>query len=221
MDLSYKKGTFNIKPISKKSQRIKRVFDFFLSLILLLLTAPVIVICFFLSLIDTKSNGFFVQERVGQYGKIFKIYKIRTMKNNRNKKDFYTSSNDESITYTGKIMRKYKLDEFPQLINILIGDMSFVGPRPDIPGYADNLPDKIRVLLTLKPGITCPASLYLKNEEKILGRQIDKKKYNDEFLWPYKVKSNLKYLEDWSFFYDIKLIFRTICSIFNNIFKKN
>ena len=129
-----------------------------------------------------------------------------------------TLPNDASITYSGKIMRKYKLDEFPQLINILIGDMSFVGPRPDVPGYADNLPDKYKILLTLKPGITCPASLFLKNEEKILGQQIDKKKFNDEFLWPYKVRSNLQYLKEWSFFYDIKLIFMTIWSILKNIF---
>lgn len=109
-------------------------------------------------------------------------------------------------------MRKYKLDELPELWNVLIGDMSFVGPRPDVPGYADKLVGEDRKILLLKPGITGPASIKYRNEEELLAQQADPIKYNDGVIFPDKVKINLNYLENWSFITDIKLIIYTILS---------
>ena len=107
-------------------------------------------------------------------------------------------------------MRKYKLDELPELWNVLIGDMSFVGPRPDVPGYADKLIGEDRKILQLKPGITGPASLKYRNEEELLARQEDPVKYNDEVIFPDKVRINLNYLNHWNFWLDIKIIVYTV-----------
>lgn len=117
---------------------------------------------------------------------------------------------ENRITPFGAKLRKYKLDELPELWNVLIGDMSFVGPRPDVPGYADKLVGEDRKILLLKPGITSPASIKYRNEEELLAQQIDPIKYNDEVIFPDKVKINLNYLENWSFITDIKLIIYTI-----------
>ena len=119
---------------------------------------------------------------------------------------------ENRITPFGAKLRKYKLDELPELWNVLIGDMSFVGPRPDVPGYADKLVGEDRKILLLKPGITSPASIKYRNEEELLAQQIDPIKYNDEVIFPDKVKINLNYLENWSFITDIKLIIYTILS---------
>ena len=151
--------------MSKKDKLIKRVFDFSLSLIGLLITWPIILIAWIIASIETKSNGFFLQKRVGENGKLFTIIKIKTMYPNNG--STVTTANDSRITKSGKFFRKYKIDELPQLINVLKGDMSFVGPRPDVPGYADKLSGDDKVILSLKPGITGPATLKYKNEEEI------------------------------------------------------
>ena len=117
---------------------------------------------------------------------------------------------ESRITPLGAKLRKYKLDELPELWNVLIGDMSFVGPRPDVPGYADKLEGEARAILKLKPGITGPASLKYRNEEEILAQQPDPIKYNDEVIYPDKVRINLEYLRHWSFWLDIKVIVHTI-----------
>ena len=114
------------------------------------------------------------------------------------------------ITPLGAKLRKYKLDELPELWNVLIGDMSFVGPRPDVPGYADKLEGENRRVLLLKPGITGPASLKYRNEEELLAQQEDPQKYNDEVLFPDKVRINIEYLDHWFFWNDIKIIIYTI-----------
>lgn len=119
---------------------------------------------------------------------------------------------ENRITPFGAKLRKYKLDELPELWNVLIGDMSFVGPRPDVPGYADKLVGEDRKILLLKPGITGLASIKYRNEEELLAQQADPIKYNDEVIFPDKVKINLNYLENWSFITDIKLIIYTILS---------
>jgi len=123
--------------MSNKDKFIKRVFDLTFSFIFLLFTWPVILIAWLVASIETKSNGFFLQDRVGENGKIFKIIKIKTMRDIPG--STITTANDRRITKSGKFFRKYKIDELPQLINIIKGDMSFVGPRPDVPGYADKL----------------------------------------------------------------------------------
>ena len=117
---------------------------------------------------------------------------------------------ESRITPLGAVLRKYKLDELPELWNVLIGDMSFVGPRPDVPGYADRLEGEHRRILLLKPGITGPASLKYRNEEELLAEQKEPQKYNDEFLFPDKVRINIEYLDSWSFGNDIKIIIYTV-----------
>jgi len=194
--------------MSKKDRIIKRLFDFILSLIGLILTWPIILVAWIVATIETKSNGMFSQIRIGQNGKKFKIYKIKTMKNIAG--TTVTTANDFRITKSGKFFRKYKIDELPQLWNVLIGDMSFVGPRPDVPGYADKLIGDDRIVLSIKPGITGPASIKYKNEEEILAKVDNPKKYNDEVIWPDKVKINKEYIKSWSLKKDINYIIKTI-----------
>lgn len=157
-------------------------------------------------------GGFlFKQERVGRYGKIFYIYKIRTMKAScDNKNMFVTTANDDRILPFGKWLRKTKLDEIVELVNVLKGDMSFVGPRPDVKGYADKLEGEDRKILELRPGITGPASLKYINEEEILAKADNPQQYNDEVIFPDKVKINLDYYYNRSFWGDIGIILKTI-----------
>ncbi len=159
---------------------------------------------------STKKIGLFRQVRVGENGKLFKIYKIRTMKVDIPKEDFITLKNDDRITPFGKVLRKFKLDELPQLFNVLIGEMSLVGPRPDVPGYADKLKGNDRVILLVRPGLTGPATIKFKDEEDLLSKQKNPKKFNDEVIWPEKVKLNKQYIKEWSLFNDIKCIVKTI-----------
>lgn len=195
--------------LSKKQKIIKRIFDLILATIgIITLTFPILILVFFVS-ISTKKNGFFNQERIGQNGKIFRIYKIRSMLIT-DSKDTITIKNDIRITKIGKFIRKYNLDELPQIYNVFMGDMSFVGPRPDVKGYADLLEDENQIILTIKPGITGPATLKFKNEELILASQPDPKKYNDEVLWQEKIKINKEYISNWSFFGDIRYILKTL-----------
>ena len=151
----------------------------------------------------------FKQKRVGQHGRIFTMYKFRSMTVNHSG-SFVSVQGESRITPLGAVLRKYKLDELPELCNVLIGDMSFVGPRPDVPGYADKLTGDDRKILLLKPGITGPASLKYRNEEELLAEQEDPQKYNDEILFPDKVRINIEYLDNWSFWYDIKIIVYTV-----------
>ena len=160
--------------------------------------------------IDTREKGFFTQVRVGQFGKVFKVIKISTMKSSADVITTVTTSNDSRITNLGKFFRKKKIDELPQLINVLLGQMSFVGPRPDVPGFADRLKGKDKIILSVRPGITGPASLKYANEEEILAAVQDPIGYNNEVIFPDKVKINLEYYYHHTFLGDIKLIIRTI-----------
>jgi lipopolysaccharide/colanic/teichoic acid biosynthesis glycosyltransferase len=149
--------------------------------------------------IDTQSNGFFTQERIGQYGKSFLIYKLRTLHVKTNKTSLW-----------GRMLRKTKLDELPQLLNILKGQMTFVGPRPDVPGYADELVGADRILLTLKPGVTGLASIKYRNEEQLLAQQPNPQHYNDEVIWPDKVRINKWYAQNRTLVMDVQIIFYTL-----------
>ena len=149
--------------------------------------------------IDTQSNSFFTQERIGQHGKSFLIYKLRTL---------HTKTNKTSLW--GQMLRKTKLDELPQLLNILKGQMTFVGPRPDVLGYADELVGADRILLTLKPGVTGLASLKYRNEEQILSQQTNPQLYNDEVIWPDKVRINKWYAENRTISMDLQILFYTL-----------
>ncbi|APD05835.1 undecaprenyl-phosphate glucose phosphotransferase [Flavobacteriaceae bacterium UJ101] len=181
-----------------------------MAIILLILLGWVIVILLIISFYDTKQWGFYKQERIGKKSKVFKIFKIRTMTNQYESEGYITTILDSRITPIGKKIRKYKLDELPQLINIIVGDMSFVGPRPDVKGYADELKGDDRVILSVKPGITSSASLKYRNEEVILSKVENPKKYNDEVIWPDKIRMNKEYVLNWSFKKDLIILYKTL-----------
>lgn len=181
----------------------KNIFDRTLALVLMLFFFPFFFVIYFIVSIDTQSSGIFVQKRVGQYGKLFNIYKFKTL-----------HAETRNISVIGKYLRKSKIDELPQLFNILKGEMSFVGPRPDIEGYYDKLEGDDRRVLQLKPGLTSQASLKYRNEEYLLAQQENPLYYNDEILFPDKVKMNLEYLEKVSFKEDLKVVFKTIKAVF-------
>ena len=151
----------------------------------------------------------FKQKRVGQDGKLFTMYKFRSMTVSHSGRSVSVAG-ESRITPLGAKLRKYKLDELPELWNVLKGDMSFVGPRPDVPGYADKLEGHDRNILKLKPGITGPASLKYRNEEELLAKIENPQKYNDEVIYPDKIKINLYYLEHYSFLKDIQMIICTV-----------
>jgi lipopolysaccharide/colanic/teichoic acid biosynthesis glycosyltransferase len=190
---------------------MKRLFDIFFSFFGLIFLSWLILIMWVSASLNTGCNGFFVQRRIGRYGKPFKIIKIRTMRPSNVYRTSITTAIDPRITRFGALLRSYKLDELPQLFNILIGEMSFVGPRPDVPGYTDCLKGRERdLLLSVRPGITGPATLAYRNEEKLLAQQADPQKYNDEVIFPEKVRINLEYIQNWRFSDDIRYIWKTI-----------
>ena len=158
----------------------------------------------------SKGTIFFIQERVGENGVFFKMIKFRSMQMIQDSKSTISVKGDIRVTKVGSFLRRYKLDELPELWNVLVGDMSLVGPRPDVPGYADFLKGEDRNILKLKPGITGPASLKYANEEDILARQKNPKEYNDKIIYPDKVRINLDYYYQSNLWIDIKIIFATI-----------
>ena len=192
----------------------KRLFDIIFSFLGLILLLPIFIIVSILIKVDSSGPIFFLQERVGLYGKYFKIIKFRSMKVNHNDSLTVTLKNDKRITRIGRKLRKYKIDEIPELMNVLIGDMSFVGPRPDVPGYTDLLKGNDRNILKLRPGITSSASIKYSNEEQLLLEQEDPIAYNNDVIFPDKVKMNLNYYENNNIWIDIKIIFATVFTLF-------
>lgn len=198
---------------------LKFIFDRVMALVGLLILWPVLLAI--AVMIKVKMSGgpvMFTQKRVGRYGKIFTIYKFRTMVVDHSGSSVSVAG-EERITPFGLKLRRYKLDELPELWNVLVGDMSFVGPRPDVPGYADALSGQDRDILKLRPGITGPASLKYRNEEDLLSQVDEPQKYNDEVIFPDKVRINLYYLNHWSFAKDIKMIIYTVLNkrmLYNN-----
>lgn len=190
---------------------IKILFDKVASFFGLILLWPVLIIVAILIKIKMPDgNVLFKQKRVGQNGNLFTMVKFRTMVVNHSGSSVSVAG-ESRITPLGKTLRKYKLDELPELWNVLKGDMSFVGPRPDVPGYADKLEGDNKRILELKPGITGPASLKYRNEEEILAKQEKPQEYNDNIIYPDKIKINLYYLDHYSFFTDLKII---LCTVF-------
>lgn len=189
---------------------IKYLFDRFTSFCGLLIIWPVLIIVAIL--IKIKMPGgpvLFTQKRVGRNGKLFTMYKFRSMTVSHSGSSISVAG-ESRITPFGAKIRRYKIDELPELWNVLVGDMSFVGPRPDVPGYADMLKGEDRKILKLRPGITGPASLKYRNEEELLSQVDDPIKYNNEVIFPDKVRINLYYLNNYSFWTDIKLILCTV-----------
>jgi lipopolysaccharide/colanic/teichoic acid biosynthesis glycosyltransferase len=189
---------------------LKRGFDVVLAAVLLLAFWWLIVLAAIVARLDTRRSGFFVQDRIGRNGEPFQLIKIRTMRQVEGIEGTVTAESDVRITKVGRILRRYKIDEMPQLINILKGDMSFVGPRPDVSGFADTLEGEDRVILAVRPGLTGPASLKYKDEERLLASVDNPERFNKEVIWPDKVKINRGYIQNWRFRDDLVCLFRTI-----------
>ena len=197
---------------------LKRAIDIIGSLILLIILLPILLIMAILIKIDSKGPVFYRQERVTKYGRIFKIFKFRTMVQNADKiGSLVTLGEDPRITRIGKIIRKFRIDEFPQVINILIGDMSFVGTRPEVKKYVDKYSDEMKATLLMPAGVTSIASIKYKDEDEIISTYLNKgEKVDDIYIkkvLPEKMKYNLEYINKFSVFYDIKICINTIIGV--------
>lgn len=197
---------------------LKYIFDRLVSFIGLLILSPLLLIITILIAIKMPNGPIiFSQKRVGKNGELFTMYKFRTMTIDHNGSPISVAG-ENRITPLGAKLRKYKIDELPELWNVFTGDMSFVGPRPDVPGYADLLKGNDRLILNLRPGITGPASLKYRNEEELLSNVENPKEYNDNIIFPDKVRLNLYYYSHYSFFADIRII---MCTVFGRNMRYN
>lgn len=194
-------------------EALKRGFDIVLSGVSLLLLGWLVPVLAVVARRDTGGSGIFRQVRVGRHGELFEVLKIRTMRVQKQSSTTITTRDDPRITPLGARLRRWKLDEIPQLWNVFRGDMSFVGPRPDVLGYYDSLEGEDRVLLTVRPGITSAAAIEYRDEEMLLAVQDDPQKYNDEVLFPRKVLLNRRWLEEWSLATDMTLLLRTVWAL--------
>lgn len=196
----------------------KLLMDRLLALVLLILFSPVILIIGFWIKIDSSGPAIYKQVRITQYGREFKIWKFRTMVVGADKKgSLVTSHNDNRITKIGRFIRKYRIDELPQLVNVLLGDMSFVGTRPEVPKYTDQYTDEMKATLLLPAGITSPASISFKDEDIIINRCVERglmvdDAYVNEVL-PAKMHYNLEYLRQFSFINDLKIMIQTVVEV--------
>lgn len=188
----------------------KYLFDRIMALVGLIVLSPVLLVVWMLIRVKMPDGpAVFTQKRVGKDGKLFTMYKFRSMSAHHSGSTVSVAG-ESRITPLGAKLRRYKLDELPELWNVLIGDMSFVGPRPDVPGYADKLEGDDRRVLQLRPGITGPASLKYRDEEILLAGQANPQEFNDKVIYPDKVRINLYYLDHYSFLADIKMISATV-----------
>lgn len=209
------KEYYDILNSKKISLILKRIFDIIFSLILLIILSPFFLIISISIKIDSKGPVFFKQERVTQYGRIFKIFKFRTMIQDAEKKgSLVTIGEDPRITRVGKRIRKCRLDEIPQLINVLIGDMSFVGTRPEVKKYVDKYTDEMKATLLMKAGITSRASIEYKNEDEIITKYLNKgEKVDDIYInrvLPEKMKWNLEYIKKFNILEDLRVCVKTV-----------
>ena len=198
---------------------LKYIFDRVAALIgLMCIWWLLIIVAIIIQIKMPGGPAIFKQTRIGRHGKPFTMYKFRTMTVNHSGSSVSVAG-ESRITPLGAVLRKYKIDELPELWNVLIADMSFVGPRPDVPGYADALTGDDREVLLLRPGITGPASLKYRNEEEILAAVENPQIYNDTIIFPDKVRINRYYLHNYSFVSDIKMILCTVLGktmLYNN-----
>ena len=194
---------------------MKILFDFLFSLIGLFLLSPLFLVIVIWILIDSPGDVFYIQQRVGKDNVEFSLIKFRTMIMDADQKGLITvGNNDARITRSGAFLRKYKLDELPQLINVMTGEMSFVGPRPEVRKYVDMYTEEQKKVLTVKPGITDLASIEYADENELLAKAPDPEKYYVEVVMPAKLKISLEYIRIQSFEQDIRLIFKTFTKIF-------
>lgn len=197
---------------------LKRIIDIIGSIILLIILSPIILIVALLIKIDSKGPIFYKQERITTYGRTFKIFKFRTMVQNADKiGSLVTIGEDPRITRIGKVIRKFRIDEFPQIINILLGDMSFVGTRPEVKKYVDRYTDEMKATLLMPAGVTSIASIKYKDEDEIISEYLNKGENVDEIyiqrVLPEKMKYNLEYINKFSIFYDIIICIQTVIGV--------
>jgi lipopolysaccharide/colanic/teichoic acid biosynthesis glycosyltransferase len=203
--------------MTPEQRLIKRIFDIVASAAGLILLAPVMLIITILVRTSSPGPALFPQTRVGRYGRLFTCYKFRSMYQGSESGGSVTAAGDARVTPVGRWLRRLKLDELPQVWHVFTGEMSFVGPRPDVPGYADRLGGRARRILDLRPGITGPASLHFRNEEELLAQAADPLKYNDEVVWPRKVALNLAYIDNWSLLGDLWCIIETLIPVVRRV----
>jgi lipopolysaccharide/colanic/teichoic acid biosynthesis glycosyltransferase len=196
--------------IPPAAQAGKRLMDLAAAFLGLLLAGWIIALAALVARLETGEPGIFVQSRIGRHGKPFDVYKIRTMKSDAGHATLVTTRDDPRITRSGRFFRRTKIDELPQLYNVLIGEMSLVGPRPDVAGFADRLDGEARAILELRPGITGPATLAYRDEESLLAAVADPETYNREVVFPDKVRINLDYIRNYSLAGDVRCILRTL-----------
>lgn len=200
----------SVSGLTARQKIVKRLFDFLVAGIGLLALSPLIAVAVLAATIDTREWGVFTQERIGRHGERFRVHKIRSMKTSASMVTTVTTVGDPRITPLGAFLRRYKIDELPQLWDVLVGKMSLVGPRPDVSGWADQLEGDDRVVLSVRPGITGPASLHFRDEEVLLASVDEAISYNREFIWPVKVRLNKDYVRYWSLRRDLELLRDTI-----------
>ncbi|NTW83790.1 MAG: sugar transferase [Chlorobiaceae bacterium] len=194
----------------------KRLLDIAGSVIGLIIFSPVLVAVAIVVRLTSPGPVLFMQSRVGRHGRLFRCIKFRTMIVDAHEQGSITAHGDSRITRVGRALRRYKLDELPQLWNVLAGNMSLVGPRPDVPGYADQLTGEDRRILDLLPGITGPATILFRNEERLISMAENKKAFNDEVIYPEKMRINREYMETCTVFRDVGYIVATILPSFSS-----
>ena len=197
----------NNEGLSPGEAALKRGFDLVVTIAVLGVGWYLIALAWLMASLDTRSNGFFLQERIGRNGEPFKVIKLKTM---RAAPGVTGKARDLRITRVGAVLRNLKVDELPQLLNVLLGHMSLVGPRPDLSGFADRLQGADRLILSIRPGITGPATLKYRNEEALLAQQSDPESYRRDVIWPDKVRINLDYIRNWRFTADLRYLWRTL-----------
>ena len=212
------KKYYDILSKKKCSLCVKRLFDIVFSLVLLIIISPILLLLGILIKIDSKGPVFYRQERITTNGKAFRIFKFRTMVQNADKiGSLVTVGNDSRITRIGKLIRKVRLDELPQLINILKGEMTFVGTRPEVKKYVDKYTDEMKATLLMPAGVTSIASIKYKDEDEILEQAVKNGKDTDsayaEDVLPEKMKYNLEYITKFSFWYDLKICIDTVIGV--------
>lgn len=199
--------------LSAAQARRKRAFDLVVGGAALVVTSPVMAVGIAAATVSTRQWGVFSQERVGRDGEIFRVHKVRSMRRLDGVTTTVTAGTDPRITRVGGWLRRLKIDELPQLVNVVRGEMSIVGPRPDVAGWADLLEGPDRVVLSVRPGITGPASVAFRHEEDMLDTTDDPEVYNREVIWPEKVRLNRNYVEGWSLREDVRWILATVTSV--------
>lgn len=218
MQNEYVKKYYDILQKKKISLILKKLFDLVFALVLLIILSPIFLVLAIWIKLDSKGTVFYRQERITTNGKIFKIFKFRTMVQDADKKgSLVTQKSDSRITKVGKMIRKFRLDELPQLLNIVTGDMSFVGTRPEVKKYVDKYTDEMLATLLMPAGVTSMASINYKDEDDILqkktevGKEIDKAYIED--VLPGKMKYNLEYIEKFSVIEDFMICIKTVIGV--------